>query len=704
MRLRIYIVLCLCLVALSVTAGGADSVRVDTLHKQVDLSEVEVVARQQRSIIPPQQLQGVQLQSLSLNSVADAVRYFSGVQIKDYGGVGGMRTVDVRSMGSHHLGVFYDGIEVGNAQNGTVDLGKFSMDNIESIELYNGQKGDIFQPAKDFGNSGTLYITTRRPHFSPDKSYNIELRMRGGSFGQANPSLLYEQRLSPQVHLTTNAEYTYATGRYPFRYQRQYVDGTTAWDTTAVRQNGDIQAFRAEAGLYGYTDNSKWHVRGYYYQAERGIPGAIVNNVWMNSQRQWDRNAFVQGNYTISLPLQGTRGVDVQANLKYSNDKLRYLNPDTTLQYVDNTFLQQEVYASLASCWHIRSWWDVSVAADYQLGWLSSNRPLFANPRRHTFMVSAATAMSYRWIKAQASLLETHTIDHVDPQSVAAYAQRAERTHYNALTPMVLLNVKPLLFEEWYLRTYYKSAYRLPTFNDLYYQDNGVADLKPEHTRQLDLGTEWQEQFKIHNSKFIIGLKADAYYNRVSNKIIAVPKGNSQYRWAMMNIGEVQIFGTELATDLTFRISGKKWKNGPINGQMVNGHMVNLHLSYTYQRAQDITDPLDNDPYFGTWHGQIAYIPRHSCSATATYTWRGLNVAYSFVYVGGRYTSSSNIRENYIQPWYTHDLSASYTFHFSKVGCSIGAELNNLFNQQYEVIPNYPMPGINGKGILKIIL
>ena len=36
--------------------------------------------------------------------------------------------------------LFCIGIELGNAQNGTVDLGRFSLDNMESVTLYNGQK------------------------------------------------------------------------------------------------------------------------------------------------------------------------------------------------------------------------------------------------------------------------------------------------------------------------------------------------------------------------------------------------------------------------------------------------------------------------------------------------------------------------------------------------------------------------------------
>ena len=149
--------------------------------------------------------------------------------------------------------------------------------------------------------------------------------------------------------------------------------------------------------------------------------------------------------------------------------------------------------------------------------------------------------------------------------------------------------------------------------------------------------------------------------------------------------------------------------------------------TYTYQKAQDFTDP--EETY--TYGGQIAYIPWHSASATANLQWnigsgkqksgsgnqRGgvLSVNYAFIYVGERYHNSANIPENYEQPWHTHDLSMSYEFDCCKPGdgskkhkCSprlyFALEINNMFNQQYEIINNYPMPGINGKGIVRIKL
>jgi hypothetical protein len=162
------------------------------------VDEVSVFGRQSvdRETIPAQVLAGDELRRLGSHSVADAIRYFSGVQIKDYGGIGGLKTVNIRSMGSQHVGVFYDGIQIGNAQNGTVDLGKFSLDNMEAISLYNGQKSDIFQSARDFASASALYMVSRKPIFGRDKKHNLNVKFRTGSFDVVNPSVLWEARLN----------------------------------------------------------------------------------------------------------------------------------------------------------------------------------------------------------------------------------------------------------------------------------------------------------------------------------------------------------------------------------------------------------------------------------------------------------------------------------------------------------------------------
>ena len=185
--------LLLCTVFAGITMPVRSQSKLDSLQY---LDEVVVTVRRiPKEVIPVQELSGNQLQRLSSHSVADALRYFSGIQIKDYGGVGGLKTVNIRSMGTNHVGVFYDGIELGNAQNGQVDLGRFSLDNMEAVTLYNGQKSAIFQPAKDFGSAGSIYLQSRTPKFGPDEDNHVKVVFKTGSFGVINPAILYRHPL-----------------------------------------------------------------------------------------------------------------------------------------------------------------------------------------------------------------------------------------------------------------------------------------------------------------------------------------------------------------------------------------------------------------------------------------------------------------------------------------------------------------------------
>lgn len=640
------------------------------------LDNLVVTATQEKSLIPGQELSGKELDRLSALNVADAVRYFSGAQIKDYGGVGGVKTVDVRSMGSNHVGVFYDGIALGNAQNGQIDLGRYSLDNIEQISLYNGQKSELFSTAKDLSSAGAIYIRTKRPRFSEGKRLNLHVGLRGGSFGLLNPSVRAEYQFNQSLSASLSAEYTHADGKYKFRYRRVYPDGTTAWDTTATRRNGDVEALRLEGALFGRIPEGSYMGKIYFYNSNRGIPGAIVNNVWKNSQRQWDRNIFVQGNFKRRL---GERD-QIMVNAKYARDYLHYLNPDTTLMYTDNEFWQTEVYASVANMVELRHDWNLNVAVDYQFNTLSSTLADFADPTRHTLMTALSMNYTPGPVSMQGSLMTTSVFD----RSYSPRRGDAPRTEYHrsrtALNGALFVNWQPFSLHDLRVRAFYKRAFRMPTFNDLYYTDMGNANLNPEYASQWDLGLSWRRDFSRTVWRYV-ELRADGYHNRITDKIIAVPKGNSQYRWMMMNIGKVRIWGLDLNAEAMLSPSASL----EIGGK----------LTYTFQRAMDYTDPSDNQDAAGTYKGQIAYIPRHSGAANLWANWRRWELNYSFIYVGERWHNSSNIPANYEQPWYTHDATISYTLPLRKLSMRFQLEVNNLLNQQYEVILNYPMPGRN---------
>lgn len=643
------------------------------LDSVMSIQEVSVVGKKHAEIIKPQTLSGVQLSRLNSQTVADALRYFSGVQLKDYGGIGGIKTVNIRSMGTNHVGVFYNGIQLGNAQNGQVDLGRYSLDNIEEISLYNGQKSNIFQSAKDFASSSAIYIYTKRPTFAPGKNYQVMVQMKTGSFGLANPSVVWNQRLSDNVTMSANAEYTYANGKYKFHYRRLQLNGDVAYDTTATRQNGDVEAVRAELGVYGRLRDGRWNINGYFYTSQRGIPGAIVNNVFRRGERQWDKSAFGQGAFekkfsnVYSLKISG----------KFAWDYSRYLRDDEKELYLNNHYYQKEVYVSVANLFAITDWWNVSASADLQWNAMDADLVDFAYPTRWTELGAIATAVTLGRFNAQASLLGTFIQE--SARSRKAYTAGPNR---HELSPALFVNYSPFDSDWFEVYGFFKKIFRMPTFNDLYYTEMGNANLEPEYTYQYDMGFSVNRNLE-HTFFDFVGVKADAYYNYVTNKIIAYPTGK-QFRWTMINLGKVRIAGLEVSGDVAAHI-------GKVN--------MKLHSQYTFQRARDYTDPSDS--FYGD---QIPYIPRHSVSVSYNANYRGWDFNYSFIYTGKRYNEQENNLYNFEPPWYTHDLSLSKELNVGQVRLRIVGELNNVFNQDYEVIHNYPMPGRNFRITAKLTI
>ena len=627
------------------------------------VNEVVVTARyNHKEVIPSQTLTGEQLEKLSSHSVADALRYFSGLQLKDYGGVGGIKTVNIRSLGTNHLGISYDGIELGNAQNGQIDLGQFSLDNVEEITLFNGQKSALLQPASDFGHAGSVYIRTRAPRFRDGKNYNLQLKAKYGSSDLFRFSTLWEQRLSRRVSSSLSAEVLTSSGKYKFRYRRKKQDGTVAYDTTAIRQNGDIWSVRAEGNLHGMVDEGFWKFKVYTYHSERGIPGAIVNNVWRRGERQWDHNTFLQGRFQKSFGERFT----TQAVAKYAYYNTRYVNRDTTLLMVDNTYKQQELYFSTSNVYQILPEWSASLSYDFRWNKLEADMRQFVYPERYSNYLSLATAVNLNWLKAQGSILMTTVKDHIQ--------RGLSQPSKVAYTPAFFLNVYPFASRELSLRLYAKKSFRMPTFNDLYYTDMGNALLSPETALQYNAGLSYDHEWNSGLVRFF-HIQADAYYNSVHDKIVAYPKGQ-QFRWTMLNLGKVHIKGVDVETELTL--------------VPVRGLLVTVRLQYTYQQARDVTNPQD-----AYYEHQIPYIPWHSGSAILNIQYYGWDLNYSFIYAGERYNQQENIKYNYMQPWYTSDLSLAYQWPMMKTRWRLMLEVNNLFSQDYDVILNYPMPKRN---------
>lgn len=650
-RLVFCIVLLIGIVS-SVFPQSSDTVRTYELQQ----AEVSAVKRPSvvRSSVPLQVVSGTDILRLGYQSLADVVRRFSGVTVKDYGGIGGLKTVSVRSLGAQHTAVIYDGIAVSNCQAGQIDIGRFSLDNVSQVSLAVGQEDDIFQPARMFAAAGVLSIQTERPEFRENQNAGWQFRVKGGSFGAINPSLRYARKLARRTQLSVDGNFLRADGAYPFTLE----NGKQV--TREKRYNSDILSWHTEANLYSLLrDSSRLRMKAYYFQSERGLPGGVTYYNPYNRERLWDRNFFAQAGYEKYIDKQWA----LKAALKYNYSWNRYRDIDVKYESGEQTDRnrQQEYYGTATVFYQATEALSVSLGTDFVVNKLWNNLPECPFPTRYTSLSVLALKYRYRFLTLTANLLNTYLTERVKT------GNRPKDRH--KLTPAVSLSLQPWQERNLYLRFLYKSTFRVPTFNDLYYLRMGYTGLKPELAKEYSGGITWNGSL---SGRFdFVSLTADVYYNRVEDKIVARP---TTYVWKMMNLGRVDITGADVTGALTVSL----------------GRVVRMHVSagYTWQKAIDVTDSREKN-----YRDQIPYTPVHSGNGAVNVEMPWVNVSYTVTGVGERYSLPQNIKANRIEGYAEHTAALSREFDWGKGRLQLQAELVNFTDEQYDVIQFYPMPG-----------
>jgi outer membrane cobalamin receptor len=110
--------------------------------------------------------------------------------------------------------------------------------------------------------------------------------------------------------------------------------------------------------------------------------------------------------------------------------------------------------------------------------------------------------------------------------------------------------------------------------------------------------------------------------------------------------------------------------------------------SYTFQSALDKTDVEGS-----TYNHQIAYTPRHSGSGRAVLHLPLLDVTYTLLWSGKRYSNGYNSEEFSMSGYTDHGLSISKSISSRFGVIDLQLEVLNLLGKNYEIVRNYPMPG-----------
>lgn len=634
-------------------------VHADTITGKVHrIQEVTVSSRRSpikvSSAIPVQTLSGADISQLGIQNMADAVRRFAGANVRDYGGIGGLKTVSVRNMGAAHTAVSYDGAPVSNCQAGQIDIGRFSLDNVAMLSLAVGQNDDMLQAAKLYASAAVLGIRTERPVFDDGRSSAFRLMVKGGSFGYVSPSFRWWQKFNDRLVTSVDGNFLRADGNYPFKL----VNGK--YVTTERRNNSAIDSWHGEANMfYSFPQGGELQVKGYYFYSKRGLPGAITLYNPVSTETLWDKNAFMQMRYSRRFSRKWE--LQVQGKYNYGWNRDREFGPQFTGGVYNAVHKQNEYYLSATGLYRPLSELTVAFAQDGVINTLRSTMVDCPYPDRYTSL----SALSMRWQRR----LFTVTGTLVGTYITETVKEGERPDDIKRLSPSLSVNVQPWSDEMLFFRAMYKSTFRTPSFNDLYYYRLGNRTLRPEKADEFDMGITWSRS--LFPAMDYMSVTVDAFYNDVTDKIVAFP---TTYAWRMVNFGKVHVTGADVTLASAFSLTRD----------------VKLIVSgaYTWQRAVDLTDPDSK-----TYKDLLPYTPEHSGNASCVVETPWVNVGYSVVAVGKRYFMSENIPANEIDGYAEHTLTLSRELDLRRCRLKLQGEIVNLTDCQYDVIKYYPMPG-----------
>lgn len=645
--------------SLSLAYAGAP---LDTIGGKIHkLGGVEVSAASVNadvhSAVPAQSLNQEDMKRRGVQDISDAMNCFSGITLRDYGGAGGIKTVSVRGLGASYTAVSYDGVMLSDVQTGQIDLSRFTLNGVEEIRLLVGDNFNLLQTARSAASAAGVEISTQPVALYADSSVmkNRQLHLEHGSFERYNAMLSCEERMSRKLVLGVLGDYLFAGNDYPYSLK----NGLTT--TKEHRNNSRMNSFHTELNAFWKIGRQEQaDAKIYYYDNNHHFPGVVVFYNPYNAEKQHERNAFAQVRCLKSFG----QGWTVHVLGKFNWSESKYTDNDNIYPggaLLEN-YWQREFYASGVLKYAPRQWWGVAYAADYSYNNLNSNQRLNENVSRQTVLQSLTTCCTLGPLNLSGRLLCSVY------ENEAGGVQAAK--DFMRLTPSAAISLRLLRGEQFFLRTFYKDIFRVPTFTESYYSHLGNPDLNPERTHQLGMGltfskclADWWPELK---------LLADGYQNNVRSKIVSIPI--SLHQWRTLNLGSVRALGADITLLSRFLLALRQ--------------QLSLSGNYTFQCVVDRTQRGG-----ATYNKQLAYTPEHSGSMSLAYENPWLNVSFKGTGTSSRWSTHEHSHGTLLQSYMEYSMAAWRSFSVSSLPLEVRADVHNLFNKQYDIVSGYPMPG-----------
>lgn len=621
---------------------GRDTLRTDSIRiyrsADVIVSANSILPRVSRDAQPLAVIAREEIHAANAIDISDVVGFAPGVFVKQYGGLGGLRTLSLRGTSAQQAVILIDGVRYRTSADGAFDLSNIPAATVERIEVVRGGNTALYGAG---AVGGVVNLVTRSSGPRP-----LQAAMSGtvGSFGERRFTLDADAA-SGSHDWKIGLSSTVAGGDYPFTFDEY---GETR---TLRRENADFTNFFGHAGwAYRGDEGDALSLTLQGFQSDRGTPGAVVQgNREQLRARLTERDLFATARYTHPL---GEWQLSALAGGRLNG--LRYRDPDARLagpSGLDNHYAGRDISLAFRARKMMGSDGTLDLAGEFSYAGVEGDNldpSAGASVRRLQWSGIAGT----NWFLEDGILGWETGFD-------AALRADLFSDIGGAVSPSAGLNLRigatPLR-----ARAHAGLSYRAPTFVEQYYLNYGNRDLRPERGISLSTGLTYEpiETIVLESGFFLM---------KTTDQIIAVPR--SPVSWSAANIADVLSRGVELA----------------LAGTMLDGRLM-ARLSYTLMRAEDRTEGM-------TYGKLLVYAPQELFNGILNMRFGWLATSVNWQYVSHRFTLPMNNAESALPHYSVVGAGISAGWKLGLLGCTGRLECTNILDAGYYVVRNYPMPG-----------
>jgi vitamin B12 transporter len=577
--------------------------------------------------------------ALSSNgSLTDLLRKQGFGHIRTYG-PGGLASPSFRGTGSSHTAVLWNGLNLVSPLSGQLDLSLVSAGLFDDATIQTGGSTSL-------SGNGSIGANI---HLNNNINFNEGLRVTGSSFIGSFGSQYYDAgaKFSNKTFgMSTKVFFNSSDNDFTFINRSASPDETQKREHSAFDQHGLLQQLHWSSQSAGIFSLKFWYQRSFYeIPNPTGIPRpseATEDNEFYRALAGWNfSKGILDFNYQAAF---------IRQDLDYADpiiDQHSLNRYNSTIQNFETNFNFAN-HAQLTSGIHYT--WEEGVVDDF-----GDSSP----------------------VRNRIALFSAYKFDSSEKWKLAI-SGRGEFVNGKAMPFSPTISVKYNASEKLKVFTNLSRNYRIPTFNDLYWQGAGAQgnpDLKTEVSLSAEAGVALTNE--------VISFKSVGFTNHVDNWILWSP--TSGQVWTPQNIKKVWSRGAESQLSLSKKIGVFKAK---VMGQ------------YSYTRSTNV-DIYDNgNP--NEKGKQLLLTPRHEGSATIEGEWKHFVLRVVNSYTGEQFNDSDNTPYNIVYDYLITNIWLSKVVRQKSIVLTLTGEINNAFDVEYVGRPGYPMPGINYKAGIKI--